>query len=121
VILSETTVVQPDLVYVDGAHHRAVSDRGIEAPPTLVVEILSPSTATIDRVTKPRLYARHGVRHLWLVDPEAQALEALVLEPGGYSLAVRAVGPRPSVRRRFRISSSCRPRSGRKLGAFAGR
>jgi Uma2 family endonuclease len=95
VILSETTVVQPDLVYIDGAHRRAVSSRGIEGPPTLVVEILSPSTATIDRVTKPHLYARYGVPHLWLVDPEAQALEALVLEPGGYSLAVRAVGATP--------------------------
>ncbi len=36
----ETTIVQPDLVYVDRVRLAAVSERGILGPPTLVVEVL---------------------------------------------------------------------------------
>jgi Uma2 family endonuclease len=95
VILSETSVVQPDLVYLDRARLGAVSARGVEGPPTLVVEILSPSTVLLDRSAKPQLYARHGVPYYWLVDPEARAVEAFTLGPAGYSLAARAAGPDP--------------------------
>jgi Uma2 family endonuclease len=95
VILTESAIVQPDIVYLDRARLGAISRRGIEGPPTLVVEVLSPSTTLTDRSTKWRLYARHGVPFYWLVDPEARAIEALVLGPAGYSLAVRASGDEP--------------------------
>lgn len=95
VILSETTVVQPDLVWIDASRRGLVTERGVEGPPALVVEILSPSSRTIDRVTKPHLYARHGVPHLWLVDPEARVVEAFALEGGRYVLLEQAVGPGP--------------------------
>lgn len=91
-ILSETTVVQPDLVYLDTGRGSLVSNRGIEGPPTLVVELLSPSTTEIDRGTKRQLYARHGVPYYWIVDPEARAIEACILSEGGYQLAARAAG-----------------------------
>ena len=55
VILADTTVVQPDLVYREPTRAHLVSDRGIEGPPTLVIEILSLSTTTIDRSRKRRL------------------------------------------------------------------
>jgi Uma2 family endonuclease len=92
VILSDTTIVQPDLVYLDLTRSSAVSSRGIEGPPTLAIEILSPATARIDRDRKLRLYARHGVPYYWIVDPVAQTLEAFVLGPGGYILAARVAG-----------------------------
>jgi Uma2 family endonuclease len=95
VILSETSIVQPDIVYLERSRLGAVSGRGIEGAPTLVVEILSPSTTLIDRSTKRQLYARLGVPFYWLVDPEGRAVEALVLGPEGYSLAVRASGSKP--------------------------
>jgi Uma2 family endonuclease len=95
VILAETAIVQPDIVYLDRTRLGAISRRGIEGAPTLVVEILSPSTTLIDRSTKRRLYARHGVPYYWLVDPEGRAIEALVLGPEGYALAVRASGDEP--------------------------
>ena len=62
VILSDTSSVQSDIVYLDTARLGRISRRGIEGAPTLVVEILSPSTGLIDRRTKRQLYARHGVR-----------------------------------------------------------
>jgi Uma2 family endonuclease len=95
VILSESSIVQPDIIYLERARLGAVSGRGIEGAPTLVVEILSPSTTLIDRSTKWQLYARHGVPFYWLVDSEGRAIDALVLGPEGYSLAVRASGAEP--------------------------
>ena len=95
VILSDTTVVQPDLVYLDAARAGLLTAQGIEGPPTLVVEILSPSTRAIDRDAKLLLYARHRVPHYWIVDPEARAVEAYVLGPDGYALALRATGDAP--------------------------
>ena len=47
-----------------------------------VCEILSPGTARKDRVMKMPIYARHGVAHLWLVDPLERTLEAYELNQG---------------------------------------
>jgi Uma2 family endonuclease len=81
-ILSDTTVVEPDLVYVDSAHSSLVSLRGIEGAPTLAVEILSRSTAPIDRGAKLQLYARHGISNYWIVDPDERRIEAYALAGG---------------------------------------
>jgi len=95
VILSETSVVQPDIVYVSQDRLGTISGRGIEGAPMLIVEILSPSTTRIDRRTKRELYARHGVPCCWLVDPESRAIEVLALGAEGYSLAARVSGAGP--------------------------
>jgi len=91
VILSDVTVVQPDIVWLAADRLDRISRRGIEGAPTLVVEILSPSTVSIDRVIKRRLYARHGVPWLWLVNPEARALEVY----RGDERVLVASGPEP--------------------------
>ncbi|MDD5389449.1 MAG: Uma2 family endonuclease [Gallionellaceae bacterium] len=44
--------------------------------PDWLCEILSPSTARVDRVEKLPIYARWGVKHVWLVDPDLRTLEA---------------------------------------------
>jgi len=59
---------------------------GIELAPDWVCEVLSPSTAALDRNRKMGSYAREGVRHLWLVDPAAQSLEVFRLENGRWSM-----------------------------------
>ncbi|MCP3165901.1 Uma2 family endonuclease [Myxococcus qinghaiensis] len=43
--------------------------------PDWVCEVLAPSTTALDRTRKLPLYARHGVSHVWLVDPAARTLE----------------------------------------------
>jgi len=68
------------------------SQRGIEGAPTLVVEILSPSTAQTDRHTKMQLYARHGVPWYWIVDPDSRTVEVYALGEGGYALSTRVAG-----------------------------
>ncbi len=55
-------------------------------PPDWLCEVLSPSTAQIDRVDKPPIYAEQGVGHIWLVDPEAQTLEVFALCEGHWRL-----------------------------------
>jgi Uma2 family endonuclease len=91
----ETTIVQPDCLYIAPDRIALTSRRGMEGGPTLAVEILSPSTRTIDRVTKRRLYARYGVPHLWLIDPDARAVKAFVLENDRYVLAATGAGAEP--------------------------
>ncbi len=54
--------------------------------PDWVCEVRSPSTATLDRKVKVPVYARAGVRHVWLLDPDARSLEVLRLEGGQYTL-----------------------------------
>lgn len=58
--------------------------RPIDVVPDWTCEILSPSNRSLDLVTKRELYARHGVRHYWIVDPENATLEALELVDGGW-------------------------------------
>jgi Uma2 family endonuclease len=48
--------------------------------PDWVAEILSPSTTAHDRIDKASIYARERVEYLWLIEPAAQTLEALVLK-----------------------------------------
>ncbi len=54
--------------------------------PDWVCEVLSPSTAALDRVKKLTVYARERVPHAWLVDPIAQTLEVLRLESGRWTI-----------------------------------
>ncbi len=52
--------------------------------PDWVMEVLSPSTASIDRISKARIYARVGVRWLWFVDPIGRTIEVNRLEGAGW-------------------------------------
>jgi Uma2 family endonuclease len=88
VVLGPATVPQPDLVVVRNEHASILSDviRGV---PDLVLEVLSPSTAALDRGLKMETYARHGVPEYWIVDPERQAIEVYRLDSmaGAYRCA----------------------------------
>jgi Uma2 family endonuclease len=57
--------------------------------PDWVCEIVSPSTARHDRGAKRDIYARHGVRHLWHVDPDVRLLEAFELGADGRWVLLR--------------------------------
>jgi len=88
-ILSDTTVVEPDVVYLDPTRAGLVSERGIEGPPTLAVEVLSPSTAETDHSAKLHIYARYGVPFYWIVDPTAGSVTAYALTGSAYRVAGR--------------------------------
>ncbi|NMB13334.1 MAG: Uma2 family endonuclease [Firmicutes bacterium] len=90
--LSNTNVIQPDLVYIPGSSP-IVEKQRINGIPELVVEIISPSTQSKDRITKAGIYSRLGVPHYWIVDPIEQTIEAFKLAGiGEYALASSAKG-----------------------------
>lgn len=90
VILTACDVVEPDILVVSDPDQ--VSKRGIEGPPLLVVEVLSPSTRERDRTIKAQRYAALGVRHYWLVDPTEKRVECLRGKHGTYDLVGEARG-----------------------------
>lgn len=57
-----------------------------ELAPDWVCEVLSPSTAPLDRTRKLPIYARERVEHVWLVDPSPRTLEVLRLDGDGYRI-----------------------------------
>jgi len=58
-----------------------------EMAPDWVCEVLSPSTAALDRGDKLKVYGEHRVRHVWFVDPDARTLEVMeILDDGRYRL-----------------------------------
>ena len=65
---------------------------GVRGAPDLVVEVLSAATVVIDRRIKKQLYARYGVPHYWLFDPEQRLAEAHQLADGAYQLITTAQG-----------------------------
>lgn len=80
-------VVQPDLSVVCDPLKK--SERGIEGPPDLVVEILSPRTASKDLTRKWWLYEAAGVPEYLIIDPEERVGKLLRLEAGRYVEAAR--------------------------------
>ena len=79
-LLGEGDYLVPDLVFLANTHLSYLTKRGIEGPPDLVIEVLSPSTAARDRGIKLERYRLLRVREYWLVDPAARTLEVCRLE-----------------------------------------
>ncbi len=89
-------IVVPDLAGWRRARMPEFPDTAYcERAPDWVCEVLSPSTRALDRGAKQSIYAREGVAHLWLVDPEARSLEAFVLRDSGWALLDKLSGGAP--------------------------
>jgi Uma2 family endonuclease len=80
VILSRTVVVQPDLLFISKARQAELIGERITGAPDLVIEILSPATSARDFNQKRKLYARHGVKEYWIVDPDDGTIEVQRLQ-----------------------------------------
>ena len=80
VVLSNTNVLQPDLLFVANDKESIITADNIQGIPSLVVEVLSPSTSTRDREVKRDIYAEHGVGEYWLVDPYACTVSVMALQ-----------------------------------------
>ena len=75
VVLSHYDVVEPDLLFVAGDQTAIMTEKNIQGPPALVVEVLSKGTRKRDAQIKRRLFERTGVREYWLVDPELDTVQ----------------------------------------------
>lgn len=86
VILSDREVRQPDLLMIHRKRLSIITKRGVEGPPDLVAEILSPSSIKNDKMSKMKSYARYAIPEYWIVDAENEALEQYQLDDGHYKL-----------------------------------
>lgn len=76
----DNTVVQPDLLVV--CDSSKLDGKSCKGAPDLVIEILSPSTAQTDRITKLNKYQQASVREYWIVDPESKTIQVCFFECG---------------------------------------
>jgi Uma2 family endonuclease len=87
VVLSFYDVVEPDLLFVAGDQTAILTEKNVQGPPALVVEVPSKGTRKRDAQIKRRLFERTGVREYWLVDPELDTVQ--VFRPGAQGRLVR--------------------------------
>lgn len=84
VVLSDTDIVEPDLLLVLHTGRAKITEKNVQGPPDMTLEVLSPGTAARDRDLKRKRYERFGVQEYWLVDPNQNTLEILALQSGRY-------------------------------------
>jgi len=87
VLLSQKSVVQPDILFVAKDRLRIIGTTCVKGPPDLLIEILSKGTKDSDLVIKRKLYARFGVKEYWVVDPDTKTVEVLLWNETGYRTA----------------------------------
>ncbi len=79
-------ILVPDLAGWRRERLPAIPDTAFFLPPDWVGEVLSPSTARVDRADKMPIYAAQGVPFLWLIDPASHTLEVFALREGHWLL-----------------------------------
>ena len=84
VVLSQTDVVQPDLLFVSSAKTSILTARNVQGAPDLIVEILSDTTRKTDEIIKRKLYERFGVQEYLIVDPELETIKVYRITGQGY-------------------------------------
>ncbi len=82
VLLTDTDVVQPDILFVSNEREHIRTPANIQGAPDLIVEILSPSSSRRDWRDKRELYASHEVREYWIVDPANHIVWVMLLRDG---------------------------------------
>ena len=80
----DDTVFEPDITVV--CDRSKIDRRGCSGVPDFVAEIISPRTASYDKVLKFNRYQKAGIREYWMVEPESRTVLACTLENGRYSL-----------------------------------
>lgn len=78
--------VQPDVLFLTTEQQPPPGTQFFEGAPTLIVEVISPSSIRLDRQIKFDAYERAGVAEYWLADPKTRAVEVYTLENGEYAL-----------------------------------
>jgi Uma2 family endonuclease len=73
--IDKRNVFHPDLIFLSKEKRHFLTKRGIEGPPELVVEIISPSNSYTDRYEKKNAYQKFGIPEYWILDPANQTLE----------------------------------------------
>lgn len=81
--VKDDTILQPDMLVICGDIHK----KFLDFLPSLVAEILSPSTALKDRHTKFEIYQLQGIPYFLIINCDAEFAEIYQLQNGRYELA----------------------------------
>lgn len=79
--MKEENVVQPDLCVI--CDENKIDEKGCNGAPDLIIEVLSPSSSTMDLKDKRQLYQKTGVLEYWVVDPFDGIVHVFVMDENG--------------------------------------
>lgn len=94
VYFSEENYIIPDLTIT--CEPTSFSEKGYHGIPSLVAEVISPSSIKHDRETKFELYQRYAVPEYWIVTPNIDTIEQYWLIEGKYKLQATYFIPKGS-------------------------
>ena len=78
--LGDADVYQPDIYFISRERLESVlTEQGASGAPDWVVEVLSPSTARLDRGPKSEVYGTTGVKEMWVVDGRNNKIDIYLL------------------------------------------
>jgi Uma2 family endonuclease len=83
-LLDDFNIRRPDLLFFSNENLDLIGETFMEGPPDLAIQVLSPSSVTIDRKDKFTQYRKAGVRFYWIVDPQLKTLEGWELKNRRY-------------------------------------
>jgi Uma2 family endonuclease len=95
--ISDDTILVPDILIICGP----VTKKYLDFPPSLIVEILSPSTALKDRNTKFEIYQSQGVKYYLIIDASKNEIEIFDLVNHKYELLPQTFTPE------FSLTNDC--------------
>lgn len=75
--------VKPDIIIV--CDKNKIHENRIVGAPDLIVEILSKSTAKLDKMIKFNRYQKAGVKEYWIIDPAHEIVDVYTLENERYT------------------------------------
>ena len=88
-IFGEFDVRRPDILFFSKSRLHLIGEKAMQGPPDLCVEVISPSSGTIDREDKLEQYQNGGVANYWIIDPAHRTLDAYQLKGKTYLLVAR--------------------------------
>ncbi len=80
--LDDENILRPDIIFVSKDHLKNLEERWLNGSPDIVVEVLSPSTATMDTIVKKEIYEKFNVPEYWIIDPESEEVFVFCKENG---------------------------------------
>ncbi|MEA2103877.1 MAG: Uma2 family endonuclease [Candidatus Cloacimonadota bacterium] len=86
VVLSEDTVVQPDIMII--CDKSKIAEKFIDGAPEVIFEILSPSTSFKDKQIKLHLYEKYGVKEYFIVSPDQEIVELYRLKKDKFQFPI---------------------------------
>jgi Uma2 family endonuclease len=79
---------EPDVMWYDERHLDRIQDQ-FAGPPDLAIEVLSPSSRSVDLGVRLQEYAEAGIPEYWVVELDAENVSVYTLSGADYELVVR--------------------------------